>query len=148
MTIQKNELWRDLFEIRQVLKEVALRHNISDEDDESHLILDEMKEEVYDLPKSLKDLEENQLTEKKKIKNIFERIDVEEVQKIVTKELIGNSIMAAEGKTVEISFDISTEVFAELALQAHINDKKFNDFVVEIIMENIKKPEEEEKSTT
>jgi hypothetical protein len=56
--------------------------------------------------------------------------------------------MAAEGKTVEISFDISTEVFAELALQAHINDKKFNDFVVEIIMENIKKPEEEEKSTT
>jgi hypothetical protein len=148
MTTQKNELWRDLFEIRQVLKEVALRHNISDEDDESHLILDEMKEEVYDLPKSLKDLEENQLTEKKKIKNIFERIDVEEVQKIVTKELIGNSIMAAEGKTVEISFDISTEVFAELALQAHINDKKFNDFIVEIIMENIKKPEEEEKSTT
>ena len=43
MPTSETNLWRDLLEIRQVLKEVAIRHNIHDEDDDAHIIMDEMK---------------------------------------------------------------------------------------------------------
>ena len=43
MPTSETNLWRDLLEIRQVLKEVAIRHNIHDEDEDVHIIMDEMK---------------------------------------------------------------------------------------------------------
>ena len=38
MPTSESNLWRDLLEIRQVLKEVAIRHNIHDEDDDAHIL--------------------------------------------------------------------------------------------------------------
>ena len=146
MPTSESNLWRDLLEIRQVLKEVAIRHNIHDEDDDAQVILDELKNqddtEIGPEPESLAKLEKEEIRQNQ---NIFERIDVEEIQKIVTKALMKESLMEAEEKTVEISFDIDMKVFAELALMAHIEDKTFNDFVVKIIVDHISKEEKAEE---
>ena len=145
MPTSESNLWRDLLEIRQVLKEVAIRHNIHDEDEDVHLILDEMKSDQTELgpePESLAKLAKEEVRQNQ---NIFERVDVEEIQRIVTQALMKESLMKAEEKTVEISFDIDMKVFAELALMAHIEDKTFNDFVVKIIVDHISKEEKEEE---
>ena len=146
MPTSESNLWRDLLEIRQVLKEVAIRHNIHDEDEDVHIILDELKNESGDdigpEPESLAKLEKEEIHQNQ---NIFERIDVEEIQRIVTQALMKESLMEAEEKTVEISFDIDMKVFAELALRAHIEDKTFNDFVVKIIVDHISNEEKEEE---
>ena len=120
MPTSETNLWRDLLEIRQVLKEVAIRHNIHDEDDDAHIIMDEMKggqneTEIDPEPESLVKLAKEEIRQNQ---NIFERIDVEEIQRIVTQALMKESLMEAEEKTVEISFDIDMKVFAELALMA------------------------------
>ena len=70
---------------------------------------------------------------------------MEEIICIVTQSLMKESLMKAEEKTVEISFDIDMKVFAELALMAHIEDKTFNDFVVKIIVDHISNGEKEEE---
>ena len=150
MLTSQSNVWRDLLEIRQILKEVAIRHNIHDEDDESHIILDELKNqdetELGPEPESLSKLTKEEIN---KNQNIFERIDVEEIQRIVTKALMKESLMEADEKSVEVSFDLDMKVFGELAFQAHLRDITFNEFVVEIIETHIKKiTEEEEKSTT
>ena len=146
MPTSESNLWRDLLEIRQVLKEVAIRHNIHDEDEDVHIILDELKNESNDdigpEPESLAKLEKEEIRQNQ---NIFERVDVEEIQRIVTQALMKESLMKAEEKTVEISFDIDMKVFAELALMAHIEDKTFNDFVVKIIVDHISNREKEEE---
>ena len=145
MPTSESNLWRDLLEIRQVLKEVAIRHNIHDEDEDVHLILDEMKSDQTELgpePESLAKLAKEEVRQNQ---NIFERVDVEEIQRIVTQALMKESLMKAEEKTVEISFDIDMKVFAELALMAHIEDKTFNDFVVKIIVDHISNGEKEEE---
>ena len=147
MPTSETNLWRDLLEIRQVLKEVAIRHNIHDEDDDANIIMDEMKggqkeTEIDPETESLVRLAKEEIRQNQ---NIFERIDVEEIQRIVTQALMKESLMEAEEKTVEISFDIDMKVFAELALMAHIKDKTFNDFVVEIIVDHINKEEKEEE---
>ena len=146
MPTSESNLWRDLLEIRQVLKEVAIRHNIHDEYEDVHIILDELKNESNDdigpEPESLAKLEKEEIRQNQ---NIFERVDVEEIQRIVTKALMKESLMEAEEKTVEISFDIDMKVFAELALMAHIEDKTFNDFVVKIIVDHISNGEKEEE---
>ena len=146
MSTSESNLWRDLVEIHQVLKEVAIRHNIHDEDDDVHIILDELKTqdetEFGPEPESLVRLAKEEIRQNQ---NIFERIDVEEIQKIVTQALMKESLMEAEEKTVEISFDIDMKVFAEVALMAHIEDKTFNDFVVKIIADYISNKEKEEE---
>lgn len=146
MPTSESNLWRDLLEIRQVLKEVAIRHNIHDEDEDVHIILDELKNENNDdigpEPESLAKLAKEEVRQNQ---NIFERVDVEEIQRIVTQALMKESLMKAEEKTVEISFDIDMKVFAELALMAHIEDKTFNDFVVKIIVDHISNGEKEEE---
>ena len=146
MPTSESNLWRDLLEIRQVLKEVAIRHNIHDEDEDVYIILDELKNESNDdigpEPESLAKLEKEEIRQNQ---NIFERVDVEEIQRIVTQALMKESLMKAEEKTVEISFDIDMKVFAELALMAHIEDKTFNDFVVKIIVDHISNGEKEEE---
>ena len=146
MPTSESNLWRDLLEIRQVLKEVAIRHNIHDEDEDVYIILDELKNESNDdigpEPESLAKLEKEEIRQNQ---NIFERVDVEEIQRIVTQALMKESLMKAEEKTVEISFDIDMKVFAELALMAHIEDKTFNDFVVKIIVDHISNREKEEE---
>lgn len=146
MSTSESNLWRDLVEIHQVLKEVAIRHNIHDEDDDVHIILDELKTqdetELGPEPESLVRLAKEEIRQNQ---NIFERIDVEEIQKIVTQALMKESLMEAEEKTVEISFDIDMKVFAEVALMAHIEDKTFNDFVVKIIADYISNKEKEEE---
>lgn len=146
MPTSESNLWRDLLEIRQVLKEVAIRHNIHDEYEDVHIILDELKNESNDdigpEPESLAKLEKEEIRQNQ---NIFERVDVEEIQRIVTQALMKESLMKAEEKTVEISFDIDMKVFAELALMAHIEDKTFNDFVVKIIVDHISNGEKEEE---
>ena len=146
MPTSESNLWRDLLEIRQVLKEVAIRHNIHDEDEDVYIILDELKNESDDdigpEPESLVRLAKEEICQNQ---NIFERIDVEEIQRIVTQALMKESLMKAEEKTVEISFDIDMKVFAELALMAHIEDKTFNDFVVKIIVDHISKEEKAEE---
>ena len=147
MPTSESNLWRDLLEIRQILKEVAIRHNIHDEDDDAHIIMDEMKggqneTDVGPEPESLVRLAKEEIRQNQ---NIFERVDVEEIQRIVTKALMKESLMEAEEKTVEISFDIDMKVFAELALMAHVEDKTFNDFVVKIIVDHISKEEKAEE---
>ena len=142
-----DQLWRDLIEIRQILKEVAIRHNIHDEDDDVHIILDELKglQDETDTglePESLAKLSEE---EKNRSQNIFERIDVEEIQRIVTKALMKESLMEAEDSIVDVSFDLDMKVFGELALQAHLRDITFNELVVEIIENHIKEIKKREE---
>jgi len=85
MPTSESNLWRDLLEIRQILKEVAIRHNIHDEDDDAHIILDELKTDPDDIgpePESLAKLTKEEIRQNQ---NIFERVDVEEIQRIVTR---------------------------------------------------------------
>ena len=140
MPNSETNLWRDLLEIRQVLKEVAIRHNIHDEDEDAHIIMDELKgfqneTDAGPEPESLAKLKEE---EKNRSQNIFERVDVEEIQRIVTKALMKESLMEAEDSIVDVSFDLDMKVFGELALQAHLRDITFNELVVEIIENHIK----------
>ena len=40
----RSDLWRELVEIRNVIREIAIRHNIeAHEDDDVHVILNEMQ---------------------------------------------------------------------------------------------------------
>ena len=146
MPTSETNIWRDLLEIRQVLKEVAIRHNIHDEDEDVHIILDELKNqdetEIGPEPESLARLAKEEIRQNQ---NIFERVDVEEIQKIVTKALMKESLMEAEDNIVEVSFDLDMKVFGELALQAHLRDVTFNEFVVEIIENHIKEIKKEEE---
>ena len=146
MPTSETNIWRDLLEIRQVLKEVAIRHNIHDEDEDVHIILDELKNqdetEIGPEPESLAKLAKEEIRQNQ---NIFERVDVEEIQRIVTKALMKESLMEAEDNIVEVSFDLDMKVFGELALQAHLRDVTFNEFVVEIIENHIKEIKKEEE---
>ena len=147
MPNSETNLWRDLLEIRQVLKEVAIRHNIHDEDEDAHIIMDELKgfqneTDAGPEPESLAKLKEE---ETNRSQNIFERVDVEEIQRIVTKALMKESLMEAEDNIVEVSFDLDMKVFGELALQAHLRDITFNEFIVEIIENHIKEIKKEEE---
>ena len=147
MPNSETNLWRDLLEIRQVLKEVAIRHNIHDEDEDAHIIMDEMKKSLDETdvgpePESLARLAKEEIRQNQ---NIFERVDVEEIQRIVTKALMKESLMEAEDNIVEVSFDLDMKVFGELALQAHLRDVTFNEFVVEIIENHIKEIKKEEE---
>ena len=146
MPTSETNIWRDLLEIRQVLKEVAIRHNIHDEDEDVHIILDELKNQdetqIGPEPESLAKLAKEEIRQNQ---NIFERVDVEEIQKIVTKALMKESLMEAEDSIVEVSFDLDMKVFGELALQAHLRDITFNEFIVEIIENHIKEIKKEEE---
>ena len=145
MPTSQSNIWRDLLEIRQILKEVAIRHNIHDEDDDAHIILDELKTDPDDIgpePESLAKLTKEEIRQNQ---NIFERVDVEEIQRIVTKALMKESLMKAEDNIVEVSFDLDMKVFGELALQAHLRDITFNEFIVEIIENHIKEIKKEEE---
>ena len=75
MLTSQSNVWRDLLEIRQILKEVAIRHNIHDEDDDAHIILDELKNqdetELGPEPESLSKLTKEEINQKQ---NIFERV--------------------------------------------------------------------------
>ena len=151
MPTSEANLWRDLLEIRQILKEVAIRHNIHDEDEDVHIIMDEMKggpdeTEIGPEPESLTRLKEEI---RQKNQNIFERVDVEEIQKIVTQALMKESMANKEPEqTVEITIELEQHIFMALAVEAHKRDMKFNDLVVEIIKENMDKISSEEEQNT
>ena len=147
MPTSEANLWRDLLEIRQILKEVAIRHNIHDEDEDVHIIMDEMKnsldEDIGPEPESLTRLKEEI---RQKNQNIFERVDVEEIQRIVTQALMKESMANKEPEqTVSVTFDLEQDIFMALAVEAHKRDMKFNDLVVEIIQEYMNKVSSEEE---
>ena len=147
-TIQ-SDIWRDLLEIRQILKEVAIRHNIHDEDDDVHIILDELKDDPDDIgpePESLITLAKEEI---RKNQNIFERVDVEEIQKIVTQALMKESMANKEPEqTVEITLELEQDLFVTLAVEAHKRNMKFNDLVIEILKEYMNKVSSEEEQKT
>jgi len=147
-TIQ-SDIWRDLLEIRQILKEVAIRHNIHDEDDDVHIILDELKDDPDDIgpePESLITLAKEEI---RKNQNIFERVDVEEIQKIVTQALMKESMANKEPEqTVEITLELEQDLFITLAVEAHKRNMKFNDLVIEILKEYMNKVSSEEEQKT
>lgn len=148
-TIQ-SDIWRDLLEIRQILKEVAIRHEIHDEDDDSYIILDELKNqektEIGPEPESLARITKEEIRQNQ---NIFERVDVEEIQKIVTKALIKDSMSNKEPEqTVSVTFELEQDIFMALAVEAHKRDMKFNDLVIEIIQEYMNKVSSEEEQKT
>ena len=149
MPTSPSNVWRDLLEIRQILKEVAFRHNIHDEDDDSFLILEEMKSDQDDLgpePESLARITKEEIRQNQ---NIFERVDVEEIQKIVTKALIKDSMSNKElEQTVSVTFELEQDIFMALAVEAHKRDMKFNDLVLEIIQEYMNKVSSEEEQKT
>ena len=148
MPTSQSNIWRDLLEIRQILKEVAIRHNIHDEDDDAHIILDELKNqnetELGPEPESLSKLTKEEINQ-----NIFERVDVEEIQKIVTKALFKDSMSNKEPEqTVSVNVELEQDIFMTLAVEAHKRDMKFNDLVIEIIQEYMNKVSLEEEHNT
>ena len=148
MPTSQSNIWRDLLEIRQILKEVAIRHNIHDEDDDAHIILDELKNqnetELGPEPESLSKLTKEEINQ-----NIFERVDVEEIQKIVTKALFKDSMSNKEPEqTVSVNVELEQDIFMALAVEAHKRDMKFNDLVIEIIQEYMNKVSLEEEHNT
>ena len=149
MPTSQSNVWRDLLEIRQILKEVAIRHNIHDEDDDSFLILDEMKSDQGDLgpePESLAKITKEKITQNQ---NIFERVDVEEIQKIVTQALMKESMANKEPEqTVEVTLELEQDLFMTLAIEAHKRNMKFNDLVIEILKEYMDKNLSEEEQNT
>tara|TARA_E500000075_G_C6762305_1_gene208137 strand:- start:105 stop:557 length:453 start_codon:yes stop_codon:yes gene_type:complete len=150
MPTSDSNVWRDLLEIRQVLKEVAIRHNIHDEDDDAQVILDELKNqddtEIGPEPESLLRLAKEEIRQNQ---NIFERIDVEEIQKIVTQALMKESMANKEPEqTVEVVLELEQDLFMSLAIEAHKRNMKFNDLVIEILKEYMDKNLTEEEQTT
>ena len=150
MPTSEANLWRDLLEIRQILKEVAIRHNIHDEDEDVHIIMDEMKgnldeTEIGPEPESLTRLKE----EIRQNQNIFERVDVEEIQRLVTQALMKESMANKEPEqTVSVTLELEQDIFMALAVEAHKRDMKFNDLVIEIIKEYMDKISSEEEQNT
>jgi len=150
MSASDSNVWRDLLEIRQILKEVAIRNNIHDEDDDVHIILDELKNqddtEIGPEPESLLRLSKEEIRQNQ---NIFERIDVEEIQKIVTQALVKESMTNKEPEqTVEITLELEQDLFMTLAIEAHKRNMKFNDLVIEILKEYMNKNSSEEEQNT
>ena len=150
MPTSETNIWRDLLEIRQVLKEVAIRHNIHDEDEDVHIILDELKNqdetEIGPEPESLTRLKEEI---RQKNQNIFERVDVEEIQRLVTQALMKESMANKEPEqTVEVVLELEQDLFMSLAVEAHKRDMKFNDLVIQILTECLDKNLSEEEQTT
>ena len=103
MPTSEANLWRDLLEIRQILERSAIRHNIHDEDEDVHIIMDEMKgpdeTEIGPEPESLTRLKE----EIRQKQNIFERVDVEEIQRIVTQALMKESMQTKNQNKQSVS---------------------------------------------
>ena len=143
MTSARADLWRELVEIRNVIREIAIRHNIeAHEDDDVYVILNEMQlddfvDENYGLPESLKQFEE----EKECMKNIFETVDVD-TQHNFTKELIKESMETAEDM-IDVQIEISDEIFSALALEAHKRDLTLSQFIAKILEDYVSERKKE-----
>ena len=138
-TSTRADLWRELIEIRNVIKEIAIRHNIdAHEEDEAHVILNEMKlgeyveETSFELPISLQQLEKSEDK-----MNIFQKIDNEEIQKVTTKELFRESMKTAKDM-IEVKIDISDETLLFLALEAHKNEMTLSQYIAKILETQIR----------
>ena len=76
-------------------------------------------------------------------------LHMEEIQKIVTKALIKDSMSNKEPEqTVSVTFELEQDIFMALAVEAHKRDMKFNDLVIEIIQEYMNKVSSEEEQKT
>ena len=108
--------------------------------------IDQEKTEIDPEPESLARITKEEIRQNQ---NIFERVDVEEIQKIVTKALIKDSMSNKElEQTVSVTFELEQDIFMTLALEAHKRDMKFNDLVLEIIQEYMNKVSSEEEQKT
>lgn len=129
------EIQRELLDIKKLLKEI---HQGGEDD-------------LYDYEEhaDLGFFETKFSNEKLKSENIFEEVDVEEIQKIVTKALVGESMANKEPEqTVEITIELEQHIFMALAIEAHKRNMKFNDLVIQILTESLDKNLSEEEQTT
>ena len=129
------EIQRELLDIKKLLKEI---HQGGEDD-------------LYDYEEQadLGFFETKFSNEKLKTENIFEEVDVEEIQKIVTKALVGESMANKEPEqTAEITIELEQHIFMALAIEAHKRNMKFNDLVIHILTESLDKNLSEEEQTT
>ena len=136
MLTSRSETWRDLIEVKTLLREIADRYDIENHDEEASLWMDERSQKG----------KENQQSDASEERNIFEEIDMELVEKLIAENLIGDSMKEKEPEqTVEVTLDLEQSTFIGLSLHAHRHNIKLNDLIVKILTEYI---EQKEKSNS
>lgn len=125
MLTNRSETWRDLIEVKTLLREIADQYDIENTDEEANLWMDERSQK-----------------EEKEEKNVFEEIDMELVEKLIAENLVGDSMKEKEPEqTVEVTLDLEQSTFIQLSLHAHRLDMKLNDLIIKIIAEYVEQKE-------